>query len=213
MQKHNILVVFVSLFILTSCTKTVEEKEEEPRLIEVLETKTNIPISYAQIDFLNCSDFDAVFGCQSIQVVSTVQTDAMGNHLVNPQVLKKATKGFAIRKFNYWNKDGQLGKNYLTTEGSIKLHFIRQTNFPSPRVLLSVNVSGESGFVRINPFSIPADTTIQVKAFGNEVNKIGWEIGTSIQCILLCSIGPVLVKGETSRTLERFGTASIAIPY
>ena len=215
-MKDLTLSIFLLLGLLVSCSKAKEEKQEEAiRRFEVLEYKTNIPIDSVQIQFLRCSNYDIQFGCQAREIFLTGFTDHSGRYAVRQSVLHGANGGIKLQKSNYWSEVGQTGMNYLSPEGWINIHLIRQNVYAFPRLFFNYDIDGESGFTRIDPVMIPVDTIIKVRAFGNEVNKLNWQIGTGTHPILTggTNITTILANGTLTQNPGRFETTSVTVLY
>jgi len=213
-MKNWKLLISLSLSIFTSCSKSTDEGTT---LFEVFEYKTNTPVASVQIDFLHCSYYDLVFGCQTTGIVATGFTDNNGRYSFRQSEVNRSTKGSKLHKSNYWDADGHPGINYIAPESWISIRLIRQNVYSSPRLFFGYYIQGESGYARINPFTVPFDTIIRVRAFGNEVNKVKWEIGSGIVSSLIYvnnySVTPILANGMLTQNMNRFETTSISLSY
>jgi hypothetical protein len=206
MKKRKLIVVLhLTLFI--SCTKS----KDDTTIFEVFEYKTNTPIPNVKIDLLRCTNYDLVFGCQSTTIFATGYTDNNGRYSFKQSVFNRTNEGIKLFKPNYCNTAGYPGKNYLATEGWINLHLIRQNIYTFPILYFDYDISGESGITYANPLEIPVDTIIKIRAFGNQVNKINWAIGTQSNWDFH-SVVP-LTNGTLTQNMDRFGTGSIILSY
>jgi hypothetical protein len=215
-MKHPELLLIFSLGILMSCSKAKEE-QEPTSMFEVLEYKTGSPLAAVQLDFLHCTRSDLLYGCLEIGSFSTGFTDNSGRYSVKASIMRKSTQGIRLSKLNYWDSDGQPGTNYLAPEGWINIHLIRQNVYPFPRLFFGYNIESAAGKKGVNPLSVPWDTIIKVRAFGNEVNMVNWQIGSGIGPWYpgdkISYVDPVLARGILTQSPDRFGTTSVTLSY
>lgn len=207
MKRWRLSVILLPLSLFISCLKS----KEATTLFEVFEFKTNVPIPSVQIDLLRCSDYDNLFGCRTIAVFATGYTDNNGKYSFKQSELNRSTQGIELSKQNYWRKGGNPGKNYLSTEGWINLHLIRQNNYSLPRLFFDYEILGESYSESGILLQIPVDTTIKIRAFGNQVNKINWVIG-NLNILNQTMVAP-LANGILTQNIDRLGTSSITLSY
>jgi hypothetical protein len=218
-MKNRKLLVILSLSIFISCSKSKEEatSQEATSLFEIFEYKTNTPVSSVRINLLRCSYYDLVFGCQATEIVSTGLTDNNGRYSFKQSELNRSNQGIKLHKSNYWDAGGNPGINYIAPESWISIHLIRQNVYSFPRLFFRYDINGESGNARINPFTVPFDTIIKVRAFGNQVNRVNWQIGSGISSSYISfnnySVTPILANGILTQSPDRFGTTSITLTY
>jgi len=205
----NLKILLLILFI--SCSKSKENEAATDRM-EVLEYKTNIPLASVQIDFYRCSKYDNIFGCQAKQLFATAQTDNNGKYTFKPGELFKSDQGIVLRKAKYWNTGGGTDQRFMSSEGTIDLHLVRQNNYPDTS-LFRIIVAGESGTGDLITFRPPADSVVKVRGFGNEGNTLNWAvIVKDPSCYIYCIID-TLAKGVLTQNLDKFGTSSLTLSY
>jgi hypothetical protein len=210
-MKKRIFYWTLPLIFLTACSKS---KEEPPILFEVFETKTNTPVESVKIDLLRCSNYDLVFGCNATEIVTFGYTDNNGKYSSSQKDYRWASEGAKMSKPNYWTGECQPGKNYIATEATLNLRLLRQNTYPSARVFFRYTVHGEFGKSYNFYVSVPTDTTIKIRAYGNEANTINWGITISNFCIVFpyCS-DSLFASGVLNASVDRFGTISRTLNY
>jgi hypothetical protein len=201
-----------------SCSK--REEDEPTVLFEVFEYKTTTPVEAVQVSLLKCSDYDIQFGCQSTTIFASRMTDNTGRCSFTEKVLHGANKGIKLSNPKYWDTEGYPGTNYIAPEGWIMVQLTRQNVYSVPRLFYQYDIDGESGHARINPFTVPLDTIVKIRAFGNEVNRLNWRLGSGSMSVFGGGFGfntyevtPVLASGILTQSPGRFGTTSITLSY
>ncbi len=173
------------LVLLISCKKT----EEKPDSIEmqVLEYNTTTPLANVGFRLYTCAHYDFVFGCTRVSSFFSGSTDAQGIYRFTSQQLNKANEGIELTKSQYWKGSGGEGVRYMVPEGWLNVRLIKETAY-SDTTLFAYKVVGmgaESNRIFIG--RLPNDTTIRMRAFGNQLNTI--ELYTSadpLLCLYLC---------------------------
>ena len=80
-----------------ACSKAATP-EVATYLIKVKEYKTNVPLPGVKISLYRCTNYDAVFGCQSKSVFATHSTDQKGEYAFIEAEYLKANEGIIFVK-------------------------------------------------------------------------------------------------------------------
>ncbi len=197
-----------------SCSKSKEKEivTDETYQMEVLEHKTNIPLASVQIALYHCSNYDNIFGCLAKSLFATRLTDKNGRYSFTLSELNKSDQGIILKKANYWDVNGGTGKVYMKPETWLDLHLTRQNNYPDTS-LFRFMVVDETGTVNLISFKSPVDTTLKVRAFGNEANTLNWQVIVKDRACYQYCIIDTLAKGVLTQNLEKFETSSLTIKY
>ncbi len=205
-------ILFLMLFISCSKSKENEMTAEETYQMEVSEYKTNIPLASVQTDLYRCSDYDNIFGCKAKQIFATRFTDNNGRYSLTQNELNSSNQEIVLHKAKYWNAEGGPGKIYMSPEAWIDLHLIRQNNYPNTS-LFRFKIMGESGIGKSYTFSSPIDTVLKVRAVGNELNTLTWEVIIKDKACYQYCIIDTLAQGVLTQNPEKFVTSSLTLSY
>ena len=204
-------ILFLFLNLLYACSKSDDVAPPQPaHVFEVLEYKTNIPIAGAKVDLYTCTRYDAVFGCRTTGIFSSKITDAKGLcSFTNTEY--KADEGVKVSKSGYWTREGGV-KTYLQPEAFLNLHIKKQNNYPDTSYI-SIEISSEMGQVSFLSLKAPADSIINIKAFGNQNNNTKWTVFTrSSGCFNFC-LADTLARGNFAKPLAKAETATYTLSY
>jgi hypothetical protein len=159
------------IFIFVGCSKKEKEEDKPKTPIKVLETVTNLPVGGADL-VLFTSIWGGAYGRTLFQGV----TDDKGICQVPSENYSDATSEMNVVKAKYWPFLTQ--KNtivYMTPEGWLKLRIHQVGNYPAGSVL-NLKMVSESGRQENTYYNDAVDSLISIKAFGNEQNKIEWQV-------------------------------------
>lgn len=109
----------------------------------------------------------------------------------------------------------------MAPEGWINIHLIRQNVYSFPRLYFGYYLPGKTGdniiYTRINPITVPFDTIITIRAFGNQVNNVKWQIGSgsviSYVDYNISNVSPVLAEGILTQNPGKFDSTSVTLLY
>ena len=172
-----------------SCNKNGEKM----RRVEVVEFKTNTPISNATIDFRKLGDFAPYCVCYWPEVIFTKQTDANGICEVTENEFNRANGGIFISKENFWTNESYVIENRYQLDfiGQVNLHLVTTKRYPE-KALMNILCKGELATSATNNgyIFLPYDSTFGYTAFGGQINSFTWEISDSNK-VLIESGGPI----------------------
>ena len=78
---------------------------------------------------------------------------------------------------------------------------------------LDFGIMGEYGIGQSYTFSSPIDTVLKVRAVGNEVNTLNWEVIVKDRaCYQYCVIN-TLAQGVLTQNPDKFGTTSLTLTF
>jgi len=199
-------------YILVSCTKS-EAPGEATYTIKVKEYKTNLPLPGVKIALYHCSNYDAVFGCQSKSVFATHATNQEGEYLITNSELNRADEGIKLSKLQYFDRDGGTGEVFMEPEGWVKVAIKTNKVYPDTSQLV-LNVIGELGEGSSLTFKAPKDSTVDFRIFGNETNVINWLVYTTLPppCLFYCPID-TLAFGTFSLNPKKFEKLAASLDY
>jgi len=171
-QKLSSLLIIIGLLI-ASC-----KKHNDTVQIKVTDQVTNTPVDGARVTVYKCGAFDCYFG--SLDLFSGI-TDKNGICNIPSDNYNEAV--FArVEKTNYWSFDAmKTNSKTIIPAGWIRLRILKTSNYPegsSLNIFISsqlTNSSG-SGFGSNNIYHAAADSSILIKAFGGQTNKIEWQV-------------------------------------
>ena len=157
------------IFIFVGCSKKPDDKPQTP--IKVLETVTNLPVSGADLAL-----FTSIWGGAYGTTLFRGVTDDKGICQVPSEHYNNATSEMNVGKANYHNFLVQKNTTvYITPKGWLKLRIHQVGNYPVGTTLNLTMVS-ESGRSEFTPVNAAADSLVSLLAFGNEQNKLDWQV-------------------------------------
>lgn len=211
---HCFLLLYLSVLLL-SCTKALTDLTDLPEdtyLIKTVEYKTKVPLQGVKISLYRCSNYDAVFGCQSTSLFATHVTDGNGEYTISSQELNKSDEGIVLSKAQYWDIGGGTGENQMEPEALAMITLTSNKSYPDTSIF-ALTCTGELGVVSSLEFAVPKDSTIRFRIFGNETNDISWTIYTKdSKCYQYCIID-TLNSGKLSLQPKKFETVNSSIAY
>jgi hypothetical protein len=172
-SKKKAFILLLLILIIVSC------KKEKPSVqIQVIDKITNTPVSGANLVVYKCGIFNCLLGTISLFTGSTnengvckVPTDSY-NEAVSVNVTKS----------NYWPFDGPKGTSISAIpEGWIRLHILKTANYPSQAKLNITTISSTSSpsasaYAVSYSFNIAADSSVLIRAFGGQSNRMEWHV-------------------------------------
>ena len=72
---------------------------------------------------------------------------------------------------------------------------------------------GESGIGQSYTFTSPIDTVLKVRAVGNQVNTLTWEVIVKGKACYQYCIIDILANGALTQNPDKFGTTSLTLTY
>lgn len=154
-------------------------KKEKPTVqIQVTDKVTNTPMSGVTVLIYKCGTFNCNLG--TIDLFSGVTDD--NGYCKVPEGSYNEAAWIRVTKGNYWSWDDTKSTlKSMIPAGWIRMHIVQNGNY-SPQAQLSISVTSQSvnstgsffGFT--STYSAPADSSVLMKGFGGESNKINWEI-------------------------------------
>lgn len=161
---------------LISCKKNAEKMIT----IEVVEYKTNIPISGATVEFYKPGDSIPSCNCRDVEKFLTKQTDASGKCTATEADFIKASDLISVSKENYWWSAVTPNKTRceLSPVGQIALHVIPMNSYPVGS-FMGVSCHGYqdvSRLINLDEFFVPVDSSFIFNAFGGQTNTIAWTV-------------------------------------
>ena len=208
--KYAAICLFI---ILVSCSKS-ETPEETTYKITVKEYKTNIPLPGVKISLYRCSNYDAVFGCQSTSLFATHATDKNGEYALTQSELNRSDEGMILSKPQYFDRHGGTGEVPMQPEAWIKIAIKANSIYPDTSKM-ALSVIGELGEGSFLAFKAPKDSTVDFRIFGNETNVVNWMVYTELYqspCIFYCPID-TLASGTFSITPKKFEKVTASLDY
>ncbi len=154
-------------------------KKAKPTVqIKVIDQITNYPVSSARVIVYKCGTFNCNLG--TIDLFSDV-TDNNGICTVPEDSYNEALYA-RVERADYWSWDEtKTTLKKIVPAGWMRLRIIKTSNYPDQSRLQitiisqSTNSSG-SAFAVINNFNAAADSSILIKGFGGQPNKIEWQV-------------------------------------
>ncbi len=185
--------LFIILLIFSSCKKNnnASSSSSASVSIQVNELTTGSPVSGATVVLQRCAAFGCVFGI--VQEFSGV-TDNNGIVKVPQDKYDKIpfwNEATFITKPNYWTETFTKATPLsLTPMGWMSLRIIKGTNYPAGSVLTITawrqtdppNIA-HTGYISSRDFNAAADSIVLINGFGNQVNKITWQVTSGINTL------------------------------
>lgn len=195
-------VVAVLLLIMMSCKKDGDKAQTIP--LKVTEPKTGSPVINAKVILFRC---EGNFGCWDTPSFFDGTTDENGICKVPLLEFKEPSTHVYVSKEKYWYFVEAPGQNELTLspEGWIAVNVHRDGTYPAETnlVLSAIAETGRTGDATIT--QLP-NTTLMVKAFGDDQNKLHWRV--------IDSNGQFLKEGEIEGLLvPKFDTLAVELRY
>jgi hypothetical protein len=205
----NALLCLLALFV--SCKKSAIP-EESTYLIKVKEYKTNMPLPGVKISLYKCTNYDAVFGCQSKSVFATHSTDQKGEYSFIEAEYLKVNEGIILSKPQYFDTQGNAGEISMQPEAWVKIGLKTSKSYPDT-CLIDLNTTGELGNGSSLTFKAPEDSVVNFRLFGNEINVVNWVLYTKlIACYQYCP-RDTLAYGSFSLSPKKFESLTSSIDY
>lgn len=199
------------LTLLMACSKAATP-EVATYLIKVKEYKTNVPLPGVKISLYRCTNYDAVFGCQSKSVFATHSTDQKGEYAFIEAEYLKANEGIILSKPQYFDTQGNAGEVSMQPEAWVKIGLKASKSSPDT-CLIDLNTTGELGYGSSLTFKAPKDSVVNFRLFGNEINVVSWVLYTKlIACYQYCS-RDTLAYGSFSLSPKKFESLTSSIDY
>jgi hypothetical protein len=154
------------------------KKEKSTIQIQVTDKVTNSPVSAAIVVVYKCGVFNCNLG--SIDLFSGV-SDNNGNCRV-PEGSYNEAAWVRVTKENYWSWDETKSTlKSMIPAGWVRMRIIKSGNYSAQAQLTisitsqSTNSSGSALFLAMT-YGTPSDSSILIKCFGGESNKIDWQL-------------------------------------
>lgn len=172
MKKIFFLLMILTGSYLAGCKKTSNGSFlDDSNLMTVKEYKTNIPLPGVQISLYKCTNYDDVFGCRSKSLFASHVTDAKGEYRFTNGELNQANEGVILKKSRYFDGHGGQGERTMEPEAWINIHLKPTASYPDTTIF-TIYAAGELGAGSSQSFRAPKDSTIRLRAVGNESNVI-----------------------------------------
>jgi len=201
----------VALFV--SCKKSLTASSGENTFtITVKEHKNRIPLAGVIISLYKCSNYDAVFGCMSTTVFARYTTDQKGEYVISRGDLNRANEGIIFSKPQYWDRSGGTGEIPMQPEAWVKIGLKASKRYPDSS-FFEIQTVGELGAGGHQSFPAPADSIINFRLIGNEMNKVTWVLlKKDPGCIYYC-IRDTLAFGSLFFNPQKFEQLTSSLNY
>ena len=195
------------LLLVPVCAAIVSCKKEKPTVqIEVTDRANNSPINGARVVVYKCGTFNCYFG--TIDLFSG-STDNNGTCKVPANAYNEAAY-VRIEKANYWAfDDAKNTSKPIIPAGWIRLHILTTKNYP-PQSTLHISITSQltnsagSAFQVSNIFNAATDSSVLMKAFGSQSNKIEWQVYDP---------NNVVIGGTWNQQVPRLDTVNANLNY
>ena len=177
--KFSIALIFL-FNCLVSCKKNDNVTSTATVPIQVQETTTGSPVAGASVSLRRCAALGCVWGL--VEEFSGV-TDNNGICHVPKDKYDKVpfwNEAISVIKPGYWGEIfAKTTSVTIAPVGWMRLHIIRSANYPSGS-LLKINVWRQTLplYIANQEFNIAADSSVLINAFGNQLNKIDWQVAS-----------------------------------
>jgi len=169
---------FFSLLILVPLIIASCKKEKQTVQIKVNDQVTNTPVNGARVTVYKCGTFNCYFGSLDL---FTGTTDKNGICNIPSDNYNEAV--FArVEKIDYWSFDEtKANLKTIVPAGWIRLRILKTPGYPegaSLNISVTSQLTNSSGSaLNINNiYHAAADSSILIKAFGGQINKIEWQV-------------------------------------
>lgn len=194
-------ILFAALVLTFACKKnsTGTEEDNTTTTLRTKEYLTGISLSGVSVQLYRCSNYDALFGCQSTSLFATYTTDANGECKIKNSVLSKADEGVMYKKPRYWETEaGEAMEPEATVEVNLKAGKL----YPDT-LQVSLITTSQTGLISTTTFKAPKDSLVNFRIFGNAKNEIDWTLHTEGICLFYCSADTV-AKGHFTVQAQKF---------
>jgi hypothetical protein len=200
MMKKIVLVSFLAMVIfLLSC-----KKEKASVLVNITEKGANTPVSGATVVVYKCGVFNCNLG--SIDLFSGV-TDNNGNCKVPAASYNEAAWVRVLHeKYWSWDEEKSTAKS-MVPAGWLRMRIVKSGTY-SANAILNIIITSQSTNSRgaamslINNYNSPADSSVLIKCFGGELNKIVWQVSDQSN-----------KSGTFQQQVPRLDTVNIVLNY
>jgi len=168
-------ICLIALILFVACKKPADQAGTVDILVK--DASTSEPVSGATVTLNRCANAGCAFG-----VVTEFQgtTDTKGICHVpgaNYASVPVWNDAIYVTKTNYWpqlfSKSTTIS---VTPYGWIRLRIIAGTNYPDGSRLIVNVVSTTQPLLSAHQFNTPADSSIVSSGFGNQVNRVEWQV-------------------------------------
>lgn len=166
------------LLVFTSC-----KKEPESVKIQVRDAISNTNVKGVTVDLHRCT-FATNPLCGLIAYRSNITGDDGSCRFTKNEY--DQTIQIAVNKTDYWGSS-LIPKTLLVIiypEGWMRLRITRGTNYPSQSRLNITMNNSLTGFYSITGFNTAEDSSILVRGYGGQLNKIDWEVRDPVSNLL-----------------------------
>ena len=170
-------ICLIAFIVLAACKKSADDSTPTVDLL-VKDAANSQPVSGASVLLRRCANAGCAFG-EVTEFQGT--TDANGIlHVPGKNYNNVPVWNYAIyvTRENYWSQFfSKLTTVSITPYGWVNVHIKRATNYPQGSILRFAVYSATQPLYSPHDFSTAAaDTTVVISGFGNEVNKVDWQV-------------------------------------
>ena len=197
-----------AILIALSCRKA-DIAGSDSHNVEIYEYGTGRPVGGVTINLFKCGYFDYLYGCTQNALLASYSTNNEGVARVSGEHYLQATRGMEALKSGYWTQEVGKGRNEICPEARIRINMNCANNYPPGKWLYIANV--EERLLLTNNLGTYVyssnrlvDTTVEVRAFGNQNNRLRWMVADHGGYIVhhSGSLAPVHVAGGNTVTVN-----------
>jgi hypothetical protein len=139
-------------------------------------------------------------------------TAGKGEYTFTNGELNQANEGVTLKKSQYFDGGGGEGDRTMEPEGWINIHLKPMSSYPDTTIF-TIGSVGEVGTASGQSFKAPNDSTIRLRAVGNESNVVSWLAFTKDpRCFQFCIID-TLAFGTFSVSPAKFEVIDHPLDY
>lgn len=175
-------ICLIALILFAACKKPADPADPI-RTVDILvkDAANSQPVAGAIVSLRRCADLGCYFG-EVIEFQDT--TDGNGILHVPPDKYSKVpawNDAIYVTKVNYWpqffSKSASVS---ITPYGWVSLRIIRGTDYPQGSLLKMNIFSANQPLLSAHEFSTAADSSVVISGFGNELNKVDWQVSDNL---------------------------------
>jgi len=170
------------LIVFSACKKSGDSNSTSTVSITVTETVSGQPVTGASVSLHRCANLGCAFGTVTEFQGTTNNSGTCNVPVANYNNVPVWNDAIFVTKVNYWPQTFSKSTSLsITPKGWMQIRIVKGANYPQgSKLKLNVWNQGQPSNVNLEEFNIASDSLIVVSGFGNQLNKIDWQVSDNL---------------------------------